>query len=138
MFAIMRARLDTVITCMLWTLMAVLVIMYAVFMLGCGGSGGGGGLQRPTRAQCDETYALAQVACDAALTDPKQHAQCSAAAVAVKMACYIVSTPEPAPSATESTEVKHASRAERWAEGLALMQGERMTPAEFEAYVTGK
>ena len=95
-------------------------------------------MQRPTKAQCDETYALAQVACDAALSDPKQHAQCIAAATAVKMACYIVSTPEPAPSATESTEVKHASRAERWAEGLALMQGERMTPAEFEAYVAGK
>jgi len=116
------------------------LVLIAAYVLAGGGcqSGGSGGVQRPTKAQCDETYALAQVACDAALTDPKQHAQCIAAATAVKMACYIVSTPEPAPAATESTEVKHASRAERWAEGLALMQGERMTPAEFEAYVAGK
>lgn len=97
--------------------------------------------QQPKRSDCEQTYALGVLACDTAITDEKQHAQCVAAVKAVELACFIAATPdepEPAPTATESTEVRHTTRAERWAEGLALMRDGRMTPAEFEAYVLAK
>jgi len=127
-----------------WTINVIVVLAcvalvgaYIIAGGGCQG-GSGGSVQPPTRAQCDETYALAVSVCDVALTDPKQHTQCVVAAAAVKMACYIVSTPEPSGvTPAESTEVKSTTRADRWAEGLELMRQGKMTPAEFEAWVIG-
>lgn len=90
-------------------------------------------VSRPTPAQCEDTYQLALVACDAGLPDPKSNTQCHAAAVAVRLACLIVSAPPTPPSATESTPL--STPASRWSEALPLLQSGRMTPDEFSAYV---
>lgn len=102
-------------------------------LLGCSGQ-----QQRPTAAQCEEAYQVAIVGCDAALAKPDDVAKCHAAALAVRMACEIVSTPEPAAaSAQEATEVHHATRAERWGEAWPLLLSGQMSVEEYRAYVGG-
>lgn len=121
--------------------LACTAALLSCLLLGLGCAGGGG--NRPTQSQCDQTNELAQLACVTAWPHGgDDYDSCVRVATAVHLACQIAAMPaDPAPPAGVSalsagpTYSARDAAAQRWADLLDELIDGRIPPGEFRNLV---